>query len=315
MHHRPYRSWLLLPILAIVLALFGVSDFLIGITADPGITVAITGLTPDELRAASPEGYRLADFMVRTQGVTLAAFGVLLAVVLWWPYRGGQPWAWKVVWILPAWAISVPLTYLAFGLAPDVPPAPPMISGPILAILATVVLVVDRRRFSGGEDIDWLSERSSRLRRWCSHRQHTPRRTARSITTSNGRRAASKRALPRWLVGRDRPGRSGRDRDSLAARGVSDPHFDGRPVSADRLTARPLGPPTSRTPRRSRGCSASRGLALQQHLEALGPRPKISFDDPARHRDKHTPAERSRQQRVHDLHVGAAVDPGQAHRP
>lgn len=147
MDHLPHRAWLLLPILTIVLALFGVSDVLIGITADPGITVAITGLTPDELRAVNPEGYRLADFLVRTQGVTLAVFGVLLTVVLLRPYPGGQPWAWKVAWILPGWAVSVPVMYLSFGLAPDVPPAPPMISGPIVAVLATVVLVVDRRRF------------------------------------------------------------------------------------------------------------------------------------------------------------------------
>ena len=147
MDHRPHRSWLLLPILAIVLAVFGVSDVLIGITADPGITVVITGLTPDELMVTDPEGYRLADFLVRTQGVTLAWFGVLLTVILLRPYRGGQHWAWTVAWILPAWAVSVPITYVSFGLAPDVPPAPPMISGPILAILAMVVLVVDRRRF------------------------------------------------------------------------------------------------------------------------------------------------------------------------
>jgi len=139
----------LLPILASLLALFGISDVLIGITADPGITLAITGLTPDELRSADPEGYRLADFMVRTQGVTLATFGLLLTLALLLPYRGGQPWAWKAAFILPAWAVCVPIMYLAFGLAPDLPPAPPMISGPILAVLATVVLVVDRRRFHG----------------------------------------------------------------------------------------------------------------------------------------------------------------------
>ena len=146
---RPHRSWLLLPILAILVALFGVSDVLIGITADPGITVAITGLTPDELRSASPEGYRLADFMVRTQGVTLAAFGVLLAVVMLRPYRHGRRWAWFAAFILPAWAASVPIVYVAFGLAPDVPPAPPMISGPIFAVLVMSVLVLDRRRFRG----------------------------------------------------------------------------------------------------------------------------------------------------------------------
>jgi hypothetical protein len=149
MDPRPHRSWSLLPVLTIILTLFGVSDVVIGITSDPGITVAITGLTPDELRAASPEGYRLADFMVRTQGVTLATFGLLLTIVLLRPYRKGQRWAWSAAFILPAWAVSVPIVYLAFGLAPDVPPAPPMISGPILAALATVVLVLDRRRFSG----------------------------------------------------------------------------------------------------------------------------------------------------------------------
>ena len=149
MARRPHRSWLLLPILTSLLALFGISDVLIGITADPGITAAITGLTPDELRSASPEGYRLADFIVRTQGVTLATLGLLLTVVMLWPYRAGQRWAWKAAFILPAWAVSVPIMYLAFGLAPDVPPAPPMMSGPILALLATVVLLVDRRRFLG----------------------------------------------------------------------------------------------------------------------------------------------------------------------
>jgi hypothetical protein len=119
----------------------------IGLTADPGITVAITGLTPDELRAASPEGYRLADFMVRTQGVTLAAFGLLLATVLRWPYRAGQRWAWKAAFVVPIWSVSVPIMYLASGLAPGVPPAPPMISGPIIAVLWTAILIVDRPRF------------------------------------------------------------------------------------------------------------------------------------------------------------------------
>ena len=146
---RPNRAWLVLPAIAILLALFGVSDVVIGITADPGITVAITGMTPDELRATDPDGYRLADFLVRTQGATLATFGLLLTVVLLRPYRQGQGWAWYAAFILPAWAVSVPIMYLAFGLAPDVPPAPPMISGPIIAALATVVLVLDRRQFRG----------------------------------------------------------------------------------------------------------------------------------------------------------------------
>lgn len=145
------RVWWILPALSIVLVIFGVSDVLIGITSDTGIPVAIIGLTPDELQAVSAEGYRLADFMVRTQGLVIAAFGLLLTIVLLVPYRGGQRWSWSAAFILPAWAISVPLFSLVFGLAPGASPSPPMISGPIIAGLSVLALVADRSRFSEGE--------------------------------------------------------------------------------------------------------------------------------------------------------------------
>ena len=142
------RLWWVLPILSMVLVVFGVSDMLIGITSDPGIPVAIIGLTPSELEAASADGYRLADFMVRTQGLAITAFGVLLTIVLLVPYRAGQRWSWYAAFTLPVWAIAVPLAYLGFGLAPGAPPSPPMYSGPIVAALSVLVLVADRGRFS-----------------------------------------------------------------------------------------------------------------------------------------------------------------------
>ena len=145
------RLWLVLLALSIVLVVFGVSDVLIGITSDPGIPLAIIGLTPTELETVSPEGYRLADFMVRTQGLSIAAFGLLLTTVLLVPYRAAQRWSWYAAFILPAWAIAVPLTYLAFGLAPGAPPSPPMISGPIFAAISVLVLFADRRRFAEAE--------------------------------------------------------------------------------------------------------------------------------------------------------------------
>jgi hypothetical protein len=149
-----WRVWWILPALSIVLVVFGVSDVLIGITSDTGIPVAIIGLTPAELQAASAEGYRLADFMVRTQGLVISAFGLLLTIVLLVPYRGCQRWSWYAAFIFPAWAISVPLLSLAFGLAPGAPPSPPMISGPIFAGLSVLALVADRRRFTGPAEIE-----------------------------------------------------------------------------------------------------------------------------------------------------------------
>jgi hypothetical protein len=147
------RLWWALPALSIVVVVFGVSDLLVGIASDPSVTVAIIGLTPNELGTANAPGYRLADFLVRTRGLEVAAFGLLLTIVLLVPYRAAQRWAWYAAFILPAWAVAVSLTVLAFGMAPGQPPPPALVSGPIFAVLSAVVLVVDRRRFAGAGGI------------------------------------------------------------------------------------------------------------------------------------------------------------------
>lgn len=142
------RAWWLLVVIAALLVVFGIGDVLIGATADPGIALAVAGIDPEALRAASPDGFRLFDFATRGLGLALTLFGLLLLVVLLRPYRQGEIWAWAAAWLLPAWAIAVPILYLAYGVRADQPPAPPMISGPIIAILAGLVLILDRRRFA-----------------------------------------------------------------------------------------------------------------------------------------------------------------------
>ena len=141
------RAWWFLVFVAAVLVIFGVVDMLSGPEADPGISLAIAGASPDEVRSAEPLGYRLFDFATRALGLALVILGLLLLAVLLGPYRRGEPWAWKATWLLPAWAALVPVLYLAFGTAPGQPPAPPMVSGPLIATLAAVVLLLDRDRF------------------------------------------------------------------------------------------------------------------------------------------------------------------------
>ena len=144
------RAWWAIGAIAITLVVFGLTDVAIGAKADPGISVAVVGKDPAALEAAQPDAYRMFDFLTRSQGVALAMFGLLVLVVAAIPYRGGQPWAWGVLWLLPAWAIVVPLLYLTFGTAAGQPPAPPMISGPVVAVVAAGALVVDRGRFRSG---------------------------------------------------------------------------------------------------------------------------------------------------------------------
>jgi len=133
--------------IAVTLVVFGVTDVATGAKADPGISLAIVGMDPVALEAAQPDAYRMFDFLTRSQGLVLAMFGLLVLAVAAAPYRAGQPWAWRVLWLLPVWAIFVPLLYVTFGAATQQPPAPPMISGTIVAVVAAAALLFDRGRF------------------------------------------------------------------------------------------------------------------------------------------------------------------------
>jgi hypothetical protein len=139
---------------SVTLIVFGITDMVGGVLSDPGITVGIVGLTPAEVQAQDPAGYRLFDFTTRALGLALVVMGTLLTSILAVPYRGGQRWSWVVMWVLPAWAVSVPILYLAFGVAAGAPPAPPMLSGPFIAALAAAALVADRGRFAARPSAD-----------------------------------------------------------------------------------------------------------------------------------------------------------------
>ena len=141
------RAWWILAAIGALLAVFGVVDVLSGAQADPGIALAISGQSLDGVRATDPVGFRLFDFATRALGLLLAVFGALVLVLAAGPYRLSGQWAWRALWLLPIWAIAVPLLYLGFGVAPGQPPAPPMVSGPIIAVLAAGALWLDRSRF------------------------------------------------------------------------------------------------------------------------------------------------------------------------
>ena len=138
--------------MTVILLLFGVGDIAAGVEADPAIVSGVIGLTPAELRDQSPAAYRLADFMARSGGLTLAVLGTALTILVAVPYRRRANWAWGAMWLLPAWALTVPVSFLLVGTVAGEPPPPPMVSGPIFAVAAAGILLVDRRR-SGWEAV------------------------------------------------------------------------------------------------------------------------------------------------------------------
>jgi hypothetical protein len=48
---------------------------------------------------------------------------------------------------LPIWALSSLVLGLVYGLAPDQPLPPPMVSGPVVAAIAAFALLIDAGRF------------------------------------------------------------------------------------------------------------------------------------------------------------------------
>ena len=134
--------------IATILVLFGIGDIASGPDADPAITMGIVGRNADEVRATDPTGFRLYDFVTRGNGLNLVVIGTLFVSILAVPYRFGDRWAWSTMWLLPAWALAIPIFVIWFGPAPGTVLPPPAISGPILAVVAALSLLVDRHRFA-----------------------------------------------------------------------------------------------------------------------------------------------------------------------
>lgn len=141
------HAWWGLLVLTVLVLLFGIGDVIIGFEWDPGIPLGLTGMTPAQLASESPSAYRLLDFGVRGGGASLVVISTLLTTVLLIPFRRNERWGWWAMWALPAWATSVFLLNLAFGVTPGQAPPPPMISGPIIAGIAAAILIVSAPRF------------------------------------------------------------------------------------------------------------------------------------------------------------------------
>ena len=141
------HAWWGLLLITATLVIFGVTDVASGAAADPAIAHALTGMTLAELEAEGPDAYRLFDFMTRVNGWSLVLAGALGTAILVFSFRKGSRWAWGVMWLLPVWAMGVPIFYLVAGLEEGQPLPPPMISAPIVALLAVGVLIVTTGRF------------------------------------------------------------------------------------------------------------------------------------------------------------------------
>jgi hypothetical protein len=142
------HGWKILLGLVVVVGLFGIGDLLNAMDADPAITVGISGLTPDEIRATNIEVAGLIDWQVRSGGLHLIVMSLVWIVILVIPFRRGERWAWFVMWAFPVWSLAVSASFLFIELQPDVAIPPPAISGWIFFALTGLILLLSRGAFT-----------------------------------------------------------------------------------------------------------------------------------------------------------------------
>ena len=142
------RLWWVVTAVSATFVLFGVSDVVGGIAFNTGFADAISGSAPAQIDAQHPELFRLIEAVVRAGGVSLATLGITFVAISAFAYRPGQRWAWWTMWLLPAWPMAIFALFLVVGTAPGQSTPASILSDPIIAIIAAVVLLLDRSRFA-----------------------------------------------------------------------------------------------------------------------------------------------------------------------
>lgn len=146
------NAWKFLLVPTVIIILFGIGDVARGTDADPAIVEGLTGLTVDEIEAASPEAALVIDAQTRSQGMVLVWFGIVLTAIVWFAYRQRQRWAWWTMWVLPLWALGVSLFFLAQDRPAGASIPPPMVSGFVFFAYAAFWLLVSYRGFDEADE-------------------------------------------------------------------------------------------------------------------------------------------------------------------
>jgi len=145
------HAWKILLVVILFIGYFGVSD-MVGGAADlqNGETVlmhSITGVSWNELQAASPRVANLIDVKFRMDGAALTTIALLSLAVCLAGFRRGERWAWFALWAVPLWMMLSAFFLLTVDKLPGSGTPVPVISGSILSVIWISMLALSYRKF------------------------------------------------------------------------------------------------------------------------------------------------------------------------
>jgi hypothetical protein len=145
------HAWKVLLGVSLMIGFFGVGDMLGGASdLQAGETVfmhSITGISWNELQAASPRVANLIDLKFRMDGAALTTIALLSMAIGLTGFRRGERWAWYALWALPFWTLSTVVFIVLAEKQPGSGTPVPIISGSILTAICLSMLGLSYRKF------------------------------------------------------------------------------------------------------------------------------------------------------------------------
>jgi len=145
------HAWKILLGVILLVGYFGVGDMIGGASnLQYGETVymhSITGMSWNDLQAASPNVARLIDTKFRTEGASLTTLALLSLAVCLTGFRKGERWAWFALWALPLWMVLTAAFIMIVKKQPGYGTPVPVISGSALFVICAAVLLLSFRKY------------------------------------------------------------------------------------------------------------------------------------------------------------------------
>jgi hypothetical protein len=145
------HAWKVLLFFAVWMALIGVPDILVGGSfyqeAEGTSLGAITGMTWEQLEAASPNATAMIDFKMRLGGVQFLFLGLFSMAIVLTGFRRGERWAWYTMWLDPLFLGLHSLVILSAYKYPEAGIPVPLVSGPVVLVITALTLALSYRKF------------------------------------------------------------------------------------------------------------------------------------------------------------------------
>ena len=145
------HAWKVLLFFGLFMTLIGLPDLLTGGSYYEGggasTLQGITGMTWEQLEAASSNAAAMIDFKVRLGGVQYIFLGLFSMAITLTGFRRGERWAWYTMWLFPLFFVAHSFVIRDAYKHPEAGTPVPLVSGLVVLVITALALALSYRKF------------------------------------------------------------------------------------------------------------------------------------------------------------------------